>query len=168
MQAIVSLLLGAIVVAGCGAAGPSTPPSAVPATAEPTAAPLALGEFTSHGVAATIDARGAGGNVTGTMTMSDSGSNATVDLECGHTTESGLLIIGGLVTDSTFTEFFPQGHRVGIAFEPGSPVNAVWYVVLPGDAPLANCQAVVDALVAEGAELNDALEPITGTVELGL
>jgi hypothetical protein len=168
MRTIVSLLVGVIVLAGCGAAGPSSQPSAMPATAAPTAAPLARGEFTSHGVAATIDARGAGGDVTGTMTMSDSGNDATVDLECGHTTEGGLLIIGGLVTESTFTEFFPQGHRVGIAFEPGSPVNAVWYVVLPGDAPLPNCQAVVDALVGEGDELSEALEPITGTVELGL
>ena len=105
--------------------------------------------------------------MTGTMTMSDSGNNATVDLECSHTTAGGLLMIGGLVTESTFTEYFPKGHRVAIAFEPGSPVNAVWYIVLPGDAPLASCQAVVDALVAEGAELNKALEPITGTVELG-
>lgn len=45
-------------------------------------------------------------------------------------------------------------------------MKGVWYVVLPGDAPLASCQAVIDALVAEGSELKKALEPIGGTVQL--
>jgi hypothetical protein len=162
MRAIVIFFVGVVAFAGCTQAA-STPPSQAPA---PTAAPLAVGEFTSHGVAATIDARGSGANVTGTMTMADSGLNATVALECSQTTESGLLMIAGLVTESTFDENFPKGHRVGIAFEPGSPVNAVWYIVLPGDAPLERCQAVIDAMSAEGDELNAALEPIAGTVEL--
>ena len=162
MRSIVSVLVGVMVVAGCAGPAASSAPSA-PAARLP---PLAMGAFTSHGVAATIDARGAGADVTGTMTMSDSGSNANVDLECSHSTESGLLMIGGLVTESTFTEYFPQGHRVAIVFERGATVNAVWYVVLEGDAPLASCQAVVDALIGEGAELNKGLEPIVGTVEL--
>jgi hypothetical protein len=162
MRSIVSVLVWFMVVAGCAGPGASSAPSAPAATLPP----LAMGSFTSHGVAATIDARGAGADVTGTMTMSDSGDNATVDLECSHSTEGGLLMIGGLVTESTFTEYFPQGHRVAIVFERGTPANAVWYVVLEGDAPLASCQAVVDALLAEGAELNKGLEPIVGTVEL--
>ncbi len=166
MRKLVFILVGVMVVAGCAGAAASTAPSAVPITAAPTAASLAVGEFTSHGVSAKLDARGAGADVTGTMTLSDAGHNADVDLECSHTTETGLLMIGGLVTESTFTEYFPQGHRVAIAFKPGSPVQAVWYIVLPGDAPLASCQAVVDALVAEGPELNKALEPIEGTVQL--
>jgi hypothetical protein len=145
---------------GAPTTAPSTAPSASPA-------PLAVGEFTSHGVGATIDARGVGDDVTGTMTMSDTGQDASVDLECARTTESGLLVIGGLVTDSTFTEYFPEGHRVGIALEPGAPVKAVWYVVLAGDPPLQKCQEVVDALVAEGANLNESLEPIEGSVEIG-
>ena len=167
MRRTVSFLVGVMVVAGCAGPAATTAPSAVPAsTSAPTAAPLAVGEFTSHGVSAKLDARGAGADVTGTMTLSDAGKNANVDLECSHATESGLLMIGGLVTDSTFTEFFPQGHRVAIVFQPGSPVQAVWYIVLPGDAPLASCQAVVDALIAEGTELNKSLEPIEGTVQL--
>ena len=166
MRRIVSLVVGAMVVAGCAGQVATSAPTAAPATPAPTAASLATGTFTSHGVAATIDARGTGADVTGTMTMSDSGSNATVDLECSHSTESGLLMIGGLVTESTFTEYFPQGHRVAIAFERGTPVKAVWYIVLEGDAPLASCEAVVDALLAEGAELDKGLEPIVGTVEL--
>ena len=154
-------LVGVVAFAGCTQAA-SAPPSQAPA---PTAAPLAMGTFTSHGVAATIDARGSGANVDGTMTMSDSGDDATVALECSRTTEGGLLMIAGLVTESTFDENFPKGHRVGIAFDPGTPVRAVWYVVFPGDAPLERCEAVIDALDGEG-DLNDALEPIAGTVEL--
>lgn len=165
MRAIVVFLVVVMAVAGCATPAASTAPSDAPA---PTAAPLAVGEFTSHGVSAKLDARGAGADVTGTMTLSDAGNNADVDLECGHTTEGGLLMIGGLVTDSTFTEYFPKGHRVAIAFKPGSPVEAVWYIVLPGDAPLASCRAVIDALIAEGSELNESLEPIQGTVALGL
>ena len=163
MRVIAIFFVGVVALAGCTQAA-SKPPSQAPA---PTAAPLAVGQFTSHGVAATLDARGSGTNVSGTMTMADSGQNATVDLECSHRTESGILMIGGLVTASTFTEWFPKGHRVAIVFQPGSPVKAIWYVVLPGDAPLASCQAVVDALLAEG-DLNEGLEPIQGTVELSL
>jgi hypothetical protein len=167
MRTTVIFLVGVMIVAGCAGSAATTTSTAPPASAPAsTAAPLAVGEFTSHGVSAKLDARGAGADVTGTMTLSDAGSNASVDLECSHATDSGLLMIGGLVTDSTFTEWFPQGHRVAIAFQPGSPVRAVWYIVLPGDAPLASCQAVVDALVAEGPELNKALEPIEGTVQL--
>jgi hypothetical protein len=168
MRARAIFVAVALAAVGCAPAAittPSVPPASAPA---PTAAPLAVGEFTSHGVSATLDARGAGADVTGTMTMSDAGSNASVDLECSHTTESGVLMIGGLVTESTFTEYFPEGHRVAIVFQPGSPVQAVWYVVLPGDAPLPSCQAVVDALIEEGTELNDGLEPIEGTVELAM
>ena len=169
MRARAIVLVAVLAVAGCSGPTASTPRSAAPASAPPaSAAPLAVGEFTSHGVSAKLDARGSGADVTGTMTMSDDGGDATVDLECSQVTESGVLMIGGLVTESTFTEYFPQGHRVGIAFQPGSPVEAVWYVVLPGDAPLATCHEVVDALIAEGTELNDSLEPIQGTVDLNL
>ena len=166
MRTTVIVFVGVMIVAGCGPAATTTPTATPASAAASTAAPLAVGEFTSHGVSAKLDARGAGADVTGTMTLSDAGHNADVNLECSHATESGLLMIGGLVTESTFTENFPQGHRVAIAFQPGSPVRAVWYIVLPGDAPLASCQAVVDALVKEGPALNTALEPIGGTVQL--
>ena len=164
MRVIVILFVGVVAFAGCTQAA-STPPSQAPA---PTAAPLAVGEFTSHGVAATIDARGQGSDVTGTMTTSDAGKTATVNLECSHTTDGGRLIVGGLVTESTFTEWCTKGHRVAVVFQPGSPVKAIWYIVLPGDAPLESCQAVVDAVLAEGTDLNDGLEPIEGTVDLGV
>lgn len=153
MRSNVIFLVGVMVVAGC--AGPA-------ATTAPTAAPLAIGEFTSHGVATKLDARGAGTTVTGTMTMSDSGQDATVALECSRTSESGLLMIGGLVTESTFTEYFPKGHRVAIVLQPGSPVESLWYVVLPGDDPIESCQLLVENM----PESLEHLEPIQGTLQL--
>lgn len=160
MRVILIFVVGVVAFAGCAPAA-STPPSEAPA---PTAAPLAIGEFTSHGVATKLEARGAGANVTGTMTMSDSGQNATVALECSRTNESGLLMIGGLVTDSTFREYFPKGHRVAIILQPGSPVKALWYVVLPGDDPIGSCQVLMEDHLDVPL---DGLEPIQGTVKLG-
>lgn len=134
-------------------------------TPSPSPALLAVGTFTSHGVAAQLDARGAGDSVTGILTVSDSGLRATVDLECSRSTD-GLIIIGGLVSDSTFDDNFPEGHRVAVIFEPGSPVKAVWWVALIDEAPVATCQALVDDVI-KPAEAAPGLEPIEGTVELG-
>ena len=159
MRAVI-LLIGVIVVAGCAGPAASAAPSTGPGS---TPAPLAVGEFKSKGVATKLDARGSGANVTGTMTMSDSGLDAQVDLECSRTTESGLLMIGGLVTESTFTEYFPKGHRIAIILERGSPVKSVWWVVMPGDEePVATCSALVDGI----SEPVDSLEAIEGTVQL--
>ena len=141
-----------------GTGGPNATPS-------PTPAPLALGNFTSHGVAAQLDARGAGSDVTGTLTVSDSGLLATVALECARTTEGGLIEIGGLVTDSTFDDNFPEGRRVAIIFQRGSPVQAVWWVALVAEAPVDTCEALVEDVI-DPEEVTPGLEPIEGTVEL--
>jgi hypothetical protein len=133
-------------------------------TPSPSPSLLARGNFTSHGVAAQIDARGAGESVTGTMTLSDAGLRATVDLECARSTD-GLIIIGGLVSDSTFDDNFPEGRRVAVIFEPRSPVKAVWYIALVAEAPVAGCQALVEDII-KPEEAAPGLEPIEGTVEL--
>ena len=138
-----------------GAGGQSTAPS-------PTPAPLAVGDFISHGVTTRLDARGAGANVTGTMTVSDEGGRATVALECSRTTASGLTIIGGLVTDSTYSEFFVERTRVAIALLRGSPVKAFYH--FPEGPPPSTCPAFVD--VVPDSSTNGFLEPINGTVEL--
>ena len=131
----------------------------------PSPALLAVGNFTSHGVTAQIDARGAGDSVTGMLTVSDSGRHATVDLECSRLTD-GLIIIGGLVSDSTFDDNFPEGRRVAVIFERGSPVKAVWLIALIDEAPVDTCRALVeDEFKPE--EAAPGLEPIEGTVELG-
>jgi hypothetical protein len=141
-----------------GVGGPAATPS-------PSPAPLAVGNFVSHGVAAQLDARGAGANVTGTMTVSDSGFRATVALECTRTTDGGLIVIGGLVTDSTFDDNFPEGRRVAIIFQRGSPVKAVWYIAHVAEPPVDTCQALVEDVI-DPEEVSAGLEPIEGTVEL--
>jgi hypothetical protein len=140
---------------------------------EPTIAPsqsptvLARGDFTSHGVVAQIDATGSGDDVAGTMTVSDSGQDATVDLECARTTDDGLIEIGGLVTESTFNDGFPQGRRVAVIFEPGSPVKAIWWIALVAEPVVPSCQALFESMDAPGADdPRPGLEPIEGTVEL--
>ena len=133
----------------------------------PSAAVLARGDFTSHGVVAHIDATGSGANVDGTMTVSDSGQDATVDLECARTTDDGLIEIGGLVTESTFDDGFPQGRRVAIIFEPGSPVKAVWRIALVAEPVDPSCQALFETMDKPGADdPRPGLEPIEGTVDL--
>jgi hypothetical protein len=141
---------------------------------EPTIAPspspslLARGNFTSHGVTAQLDATGSGDDVAGTMTVSDSSFSATVDLECTRTTDDGLIEIGGLVTESTFDDNFPQGRRVAIIFQPGSPVKAIWWIALVAEPVDPSCQALFEAMDKPGADdPRPGLEPIQGTVEFG-
>jgi hypothetical protein len=138
-------------------------------TIEPSPSPtvLARGDFTSHGVVAQIDATGGGDDVAGTLTVSDSSADATVDLECARTTDDGLIEIGGLVTESTFDDFFPQGRRVAVIFQPGSPVKAVWRVALVAEPVDPSCQALFETMDEPGADdPRQGLEPIEGTVEL--
>ena len=140
-----------------GIGGPNATPSPSPSL-------LARGNFTSHGVTAQLDARGAGDSVTGMLTVSDSGFRATVDLECSRT-KDGLIIIGGLVSDSTFDDNFPEGRRVAVIFQPGSPVKAVWYVAHIDEAPVNTCHALAEDTI-KPEEAAPGLEPIQGTVEL--
>jgi hypothetical protein len=140
-------------------------------TSSPSPSPslLARGDFTSHGVTAQLDATGSGADVAGSMTLfeSDTGLRATVDLECARTTEGGLLEIGGLVTESTFDDGFPEGHRLAIILQRSSPVEAVWWIALVEEAPVSTCQELVAGLDPEDPELLAGLEPIEGNVELG-
>ena len=138
-----------------GPGGQTTAPS-------PTPAPLAVGDFISHGVTTRLDARGAGANVTGTMTVSDQGGRATVALECSRTTAAGLTVISGLVTDSTYSDFFVEGIYVAIVLQGGSPVKAFFH--FPDDPPPSTCAAFLD--IVPDSLTNEVLEPINGSVEL--
>jgi hypothetical protein len=112
------------------------------------------------------------------MSMSDSSASgrATVDLECARTTADGLIEIGGLITDSTFDADnqawhggLPEGQRVAIVFEPGSPVNAIWNVT-SADQGVASCAAMFENMDGSGDEIlpgSPGLDPIQGTVEFG-
>ena len=150
-------------------------------TIEPSPSPslLARGNFTAHGIAAELDATGSGTDVAGTLGLSESHTDnrATVDLECARTTTDGLIEIGGLITDSTFdvdnqTDWhggFPEGERVAIIFQPGSPVKAIWNVTA-ADQGVASCAAMFETMDASADEVSPGspgLDPIQGTVEFG-
>ncbi len=150
---------------------------------QPTIAPspspslLARGNFTAHGIAAELDATGSGADVAGTMSLSESGKGrATVDLECARTTPDGLIEIGGLITDSTYEANdqdwhggMPEGQRVAIIFQPGSPVNAIWNVT-SADQGVVSCAAMFENLDGSTDKVlpgSPGLAPIQGTVEFG-
>lgn len=151
-------VVGYNLLPGLGNRAPGAGPSPSPSL-------LAVGNFVSHGVTAQIDARGSGANVTGTLSVEDSGFRATVALECSQTTDDRLLEIGGLVTDSTFEDNFPEGRRVGVIFERGSPLKAVWYIALLEEPLVESCAELVEDLIVED-EFGAALEPIQGNVTL--
>ena len=151
-----------------GAGGPPL------ATAIPSAspAPIAIGSFISRGAQTELNATGEGSNVTGTLTVSDSSGDApggfTVDLGCTRTTDSGLILIGGLVTESTnFDEYAPEGTRVAIVFQRGAPVTSLFWFEQP-DPPAATCAGFLDGIpdVGDSRLKPSDLEPIEGTVEL--
>jgi hypothetical protein len=137
---------------GPGATGPSPSPTL-----------LARGNFHNHGAAIELDATGGGSGVKGVMTLSDEGGHFTVNLTCSRTTPSGLIAIGGDVTDSTHS-YAPLGTRVAIVLERGAPVRAFPHFENP-DPPAATCQAFLDSVPDGGAAA--FLEPIEGSVELG-
>jgi hypothetical protein len=136
-----------------------------PTTAPSPGAPLlAQGSFTVPDNNPTeLDARGDGSSVSGTMTVSDDGGRFTVDLECTRTTEGGLIVIAGTVSESTIGAF-PEGGRFGIILEPESPVRAGF--VFDGEGtPTATCPDFVAGPI--DAEAGPGLKPIEGNVEFG-
>ena len=121
-----------------GVGGPAATPS-------PSPAPIAVGSFSSHGGNIELEATGDGADVTGTMTYTDTGGadlgRFAVDLACTRTTDSGLIVIGGLVTDSSSVdEVAPEGSNVAIILQRGSPVKAVFWLEHP-DPHEASCPA---------------------------
>jgi hypothetical protein len=157
MNTFAKLIVAAAAVLVVAFAGFQLLPRSSGVGGEPTIAPspspslLARGSFTAHGIAAELDATGSGADVAGTMSLSESSKgSATVDLECARTTADGLIEIGGLITDSTYDANdqdwhggFPEGERVAIIFEPGSPVSAIWNVTA-ADQGVASCAAMFE------------------------
>lgn len=152
---------------------PTTSPSASPT---PSPALLARGEFVvSDGSdgrwAVEIDAVARGSSATGRMTVSLEGAAFTVDLQCTRTTEDGLIMIGGMTTDST-SPIAPEGRWAAIVLKRASPARAdLWYE--RGGNPIAyaaSCLAGLDEQLAKERGDHpdgDPLSPIDGTVEFG-
>jgi hypothetical protein len=160
-------LVGYRLIGGSNVGGPG--PTATPVvTPEPSPSPLAAGSFISHGAQIELAAVGEGSSVTGSMTASDVGVGAvggfTVDLGCTRTSQSGLILIGGVVTDSTnYEDWAPTGSYVAIVLRRGSPVSAL---LDSGDG--ATCAAFLEGIPDEGDPAFDPslMEPIDGTIQL--
>jgi hypothetical protein len=159
-------LVGYIFLPGRGGVGGPSP------TPSPSPALLAVGNFNSHGGSIELDATGDGADVTGTMTYTDVGGadvgRFTVDLSCTRTTDGGLILIGGPVTESqNVDDNAPEGSNVAIVLERGSPVKAFFWLEHP-DPHEPSCPAFLESIPDKGdsASQPSALEPIQGTIEL--
>jgi hypothetical protein len=165
-----------------GAGGTATPTPQPTQPAASAAGILASGSFTvslgEFGEAVDIEAIRTGDEVSGTMEISQpaGGEGAySVDVQCAQTTDKGFHLIGGQVTESTYTQFVDDGAYVVIALAPGTPVKALWAIdVLATDevpAPAESCAAYLETLLDDPESLFDAIDvhgrPITGDLELG-
>jgi len=147
------------------------------ATPSPSPALLARGDFvTSVDEVVELEATGEGSSVTGRLTVSAVSEDDyvfTVDLQCARTTEDGLIMIGGVTTDSTTGYVSPEGTFAAIVLKRGSPVEAtIWSQRGGPTSEAASCLAYLDEQLMEEPSRHpdppsDWLDPIEGTVELG-
>ena len=154
---LVVAVVGYQLLPGRGGFGgqPTLPPSPSPSL-------LAKGTFAVNGINVTIDAIGAGTNVSGTLTGSNTDGAYTIDLKCEKTID-GQRWIGGDVTQSTNLQNAPVGSRTAIVLKPGSPVAAT-FIFQMSDPASASCLAFFDDMLALAPI--DTFSPIAGTVEL--
>lgn len=138
---------------------------------QPTIAPspspllLAKGDFTMLGFSVELDATGGGSDVAGRMAVTSNSGNFTVDLQCARTTASGLLWIGGDVTESTDSQYAPKGTRTGIVIRRGSPAQGV-FVFQMTDPPSASCQAFFDDMLRSIGGEPTEFGPVAGSLQL--
>jgi len=158
-----------VALAGCGGTAPGSP-TATPHSS--TSATLASGSFTAHlgswGEEFDIEATGTGDDVSGTLEVSTSGGTYSIDLQCAQTTDDGILVIGGAVTESTH-EIAPEAVYVAILLAPGTPVRTLLWID-DDPSPADSCPAFLATMsnAPEFIELTvDDLVPIEGDLELG-
>ena len=180
---VFALLVGAQLLGSpknVGGGGDATP-TPQPTSPTPVAVTLASGSFSAplgeFGEAFNIEAVRTGDDVSGTMEISNpaGGEGAySVDVQCARTTDEGVLLIGGEVTESTYEEFIEDGAYVVLMLAPGTPVRMLWAAdVLVTDevpAPAESCSAYVDTLLGDPEfvqEIGDLGRPIEGELELG-
>lgn len=169
MNTYVKLIAAAAAVLVVAVVGYQFLPASGGVGGQPTIAPspspalLASGSFTVPVANATeLDATGDGANVTGTMTVAADDGSITVDLECTRTTEGGLIVIAGTVSDSTM-DAFSSGSRFGIILERGSPVKAGF--MFDETKPEVTCVDFLEGPI--DVQAGPGLKPIEGTVQLG-
>jgi hypothetical protein len=136
----------------------------------PSPALLARGTFKILGAEVELSATGGGDSVNGTMSVTHPDGDFTVDLTCTRTTEDGVILIGGDITDST-SPYAPKGALEVIVIKRGSPV----YATFDSDErdgsdfrPAASCPALLQQVIdTESQTVIGGLDPIEGTLELG-
>lgn len=178
MNVYTKLLAGAaaaLVVAVVGyqfLPGQGPDPGATVAPSPTSAALLARGTFKVLGAEVELNATGGGDSVTGTMTVSHEEGDFSVDLKCSRTTEDGVILIAGDITDSA-SPYARKGAREVIVLMPGSLVYAGFDSEgrAGGDVtPAASCPALLEQVIDTGTQTvigPDGLQAIEGTVELG-
>ena len=137
---------------------------------------LARGDFlTGVGEEVALEATREGPSVIGRMTVSAQGQTEpyafSVDLQCGWTTDDGMVMIGGVTTDRTGRESPQLGSWAGIVLERGSPVGAsTWRSVGRGGG--GSClaflheQDIRERTTHPGPD-GDWTDPVEGAVQLG-
>ena len=133
---------------------------------------LARGTFTLYGAVVELSATRTGDTVAGTMTVSHESGDFSVDLKCSRTTEDGVILLAGDITDSA-SPYAREGAREVLVLKPGSPVYASFDSEgrSGGDVrPAASCPALLEQVMGTGTQTvigENGLEPIEGTVEFG-
>ena len=151
----------------------STPGAQATATQPPPRPPLlARGEFVTARGRVSLAAIAEGSSVTGRMFVSEEGGDASydVDLQCTRTTEDGLIMIGGVTTETNGlgSVLSPVGTWAAIVLKRGSPVEADLWAQRGGPTSrAASCLAFLDEELMLQRSTGGDLEPIEGFVELG-
>jgi hypothetical protein len=162
-------------LSGCGSSGSTASPGPVTtpgATISPSPVLLARGTFTLYGAVVELSATRTGDTVAGTMTVSHESGDFSVDLKCSRTTEDGVILLAGDITDSA-SPYAKEGAREVLVLKPGSPVYASFDSEgrSGGDVrPAASCAAILEQVMGTGTQTvigEDGLEPIEGIVEFG-
>ena len=178
---LVAVVIGSQLLGSPTNVGGDATPTPQPTSPTPVAVTLASGSFSAplgeFGEAFSIEAVRTGDDVSGTMEISNpaGGEGAySVDVQCARTTDDGVLLIGGEVTESTYEEFIEDGAYVVLMLAPGTPVRVLWGVdVLVTDevpTPAESCSAYVDTLLGDSEivqGIRDNGRPIEGELELG-
>lgn len=123
--------------------------------------PFAQGTYANHGFDISVDARGTGPTLAGTITVGADEGRLAVQVECTGTTVEGFLAVAGTVKASTFVDWTPVGSRFGLAFKPGPQIEAMIYDLGPG-LRADTCEEFI-LILTDGAQF---MEPIQGTLEL--
>lgn len=149
--------------------GATTPPTTAPSQSP---AFLARGTFELYDAEVELRATGGGDSVTGTMTVTHADGDFSVDLKCTRTTDDGVILLAGDITDSA-SPYARKGAREILVLKPGSPIHGTFDSEgRPGGdvRPASTCPELLQQVIDTGTQTvigPNGLQPIEGTVEFG-